>query len=133
MARTTRPHARQPGTKAADTERSDDKAIAAGKAGKAHKVSKHPDVETLPKSKVRGDPERPADAAVNAKKEMTYAKAMDALADRKALDKLRKIESPTEAQAERMAELEKTALTRNVLTEQGWVCVNREPPAQARA
>lgn len=124
-----RPAPRQPGEKP-DTESDADKAILAGKQGKTHRVAKHPDLATLPKSKVQGDPERPADAAVNAKKEMSYEKAMAALRDRNELDRLLKVAEPNATQAERIEALRTTALMRNVLTEQGWVCVNREPPAR---
>lgn len=78
-----------------------DKAIAAGQSGRAHKIAKPKPI--VPASKVKGDPERPAEAAVNAKKEMSYEQAMKLLAEGK--------------------------LTRSVLTEQGWVAVPKKVPA----
>ena len=120
------PEPREPGVS------SEDAAIAAGQSGGTHRVQKHPDPETLPKSKVKGDPDRPADAAVNAKKEMSYAEAMKALEARNELDQLRKHQIPTEKQQARIEELTPIALQRNVLTEKGWVCVSREPPGLLR-
>ena len=101
VRKTTRPAPRQPGA-SDSTERSDDDAIAAGQRGGAHKVSKHPDPATLPKSKVAGDPERPAEAPVNAKREMKYDEAMKLLGEGK--------------------------LVRSVLTERGWVVVPKNAP-----
>lgn len=80
-----------------------DAAIAAAQAGQARKIAK-PRAPVAP-SKVKGDPDRPKSAAVNATKEMSYAEAM----------KLR----------------EAGKLTRNVLTEQGWV-VRNETEAEKR-
>lgn len=108
-----------------------DEAIALASQGRARKIAK-PRAPVAP-SKVKGDPQRPADAAVNAKKEMTYDEAMEALGARFELDGLKKIKEPSDEQRERMRALAKVALQRNVLTERGWVCVNREPPAMARA
>lgn len=70
-----------------------DEAINAAQQGKAHKVAKaRAPVQPAPE---KGDPARPAKAAVNQDPEMTYAKAMQLL--------------------------EKGELKRSVLTEQGWV------------
>lgn len=80
-----------------------EEAIAAAQTGKARKIAK-PRAAVAP-SPIKGDPERPPTAAVNAKKEMTYVEAM----------KLR----------------EAGKLTRNVLTEQGWV-VRNETDAERR-
>ena len=100
--------ARQPGApapKPADTESDADKAIIAGKAGGTHKVAKHPPVESLPQSKVKGDPDRPRDMPVNAKGEVKYEDAMKAL--------------------------QAGTLKRSVLTERGWVVApGRKPPGR---
>jgi len=105
MVRRAAPASRQPGS-TADTERSDDAALEAGQQGKTHKVSKHPDPATLPKSQVQGDPERPGDTPVNTKPEMKYADAMRLLDEGK--------------------------LKRSVLTDQGWVTVAKAAPAGSR-
>jgi hypothetical protein len=82
-----------------------DAAIAAGQSGKARKIAKPR--APVAASKVKGDPQRPADAAVNAKKEIPYTEAM--------------------------ALLEAGKLTRSVLTEKGWVVPHgRQPPAGAK-
>lgn len=122
---------RKPGEAAPDAESDVDAAIAAGKAGGTHRIAKqHPNPGP---SKVKGDPERPPEAAVNARREMSYDQAMKGLAAREELEVLKRLASPTDEQRLRMAALSKIALTRNVLTERGWVCVNREPPSMARA
>lgn len=111
------------------TQPSDDAAIAAGRAGGTHKVVK-PRSPVAP-SKIQGDPERPADAPVNQDREMPYDEAMKRLQDRQDLDALKALGNPNDADRKRMAELEKTALRRNVLTDQGWVVVpGRLPPAR---
>jgi len=94
------------GTGAQAGDQSDvDAAIAAGQSGKARKIAKPR--AAVPASKVKGDPLRAPEAAVNAKKEMPYAEAM--------------------------VLLEAGKLTRSVLTEKGWVAApNRVPPAGAR-
>lgn len=121
---------RKPGEPAVDTESNVEAAIAAGKSGGTHKIAKqHPNPGP---SKVKGDPERPATAAVNARREMSVAQAMKGLEARRELDDLRGLSNPTDEQRMRMTELSKVALTRNVLTEEGWVCVDRTPPAGAR-
>lgn len=104
-----KPVTRQPGsapepTEQVDTESNVDKAIEAGRSGGTHKVAKPKPV--VPPSKVQGDPERPATAAVNAKKEMSYAEAMKLLAAGE--------------------------LKRSVLTDQGWVCVAKAVPGIAK-
>lgn len=108
-----KPKPRKPGTEemlhetAADagaTESNVDEAIALAQSGKARKVAKPKPV--VQPSKVRGDPDRPKSAAVNSKAQMSYADAMKALAA--------------------------GTLKRSVLTERGWVAVNREPPVQAK-
>lgn len=112
MAR-RKPTPRKPGTEevaqpeAQATEAGEsnvDAAIEAAQRGMTHKVAKAKPV--VPASKVKGDPERPKSAPVNAAKEMSYADAMKALAAGE--------------------------LKRSVLTERGWVAVNREPPAQQK-
>lgn len=70
-----------------------DEAIAAAQSGRARKIAKPK--PQVPASRVRGDPERPKEAAVNAKREMSYDEAM----------KLRR----------------EGKLTRSVLTDEGWV------------
>jgi hypothetical protein len=70
-----------------------DAAIAAAQSGRARKIAKPR--PAVPASRVKGDPERPADAAVNASREMSYAAAMTARDARE--------------------------LPRSVLTEKGWV------------
>lgn len=82
-----------------------DEAIAAAQSGRARRIAKpKPEVEPSP---IKGDPERPASAPVNAKREMSYADAM--------------------------AELDAGTLKRSVLTEKGWVQPpNPEPPKGAR-
>lgn len=77
-----------------------DAALAAGRSGGAHKVTKPK--PAVGKSKVKGDPERPKGAAVNARAEMTYDEAM--------------------------ALREAGELPRAVLTPQGWVVPNGRPP-----
>lgn len=89
-----------------DTTHDTEKALAAGANGGAHRVAKHPDPETLPRSPVQGDPDRPADAAVNAKGEMKYDEAMKLL--------------------------EAGKLKRAVLTERGWLTVPMNPPTMAK-
>lgn len=112
MGKARAPRVRKPGEEprapaaAPQSEASDDAAIDAGQAGGTHRVAKHPPADALPKSKVKGDPQRPKTAAVNAKKEMPYAEAM----------KLR----------------EAGTLKRSVLTDQGWVVPIDQPnPAVA--
>lgn len=111
MAKTKRPgavrtpgNAGRPGTEGG---RSDpDAAIAAGRAGKAHKVEKPK--KAVPASRIKGDPERPQTMPVNAKAEVSYA---DAMAQRNA-----------------------GTLARSVLTDQGWVTPLPNPvPAGAKA
>lgn len=106
--RTTRKPGEDPraaGTPAAQAGQSDpDAAIAAGSRGGTHKVTK-PRPAT-PASKVKGDPERPKSAAVNAKPEISYAEAMALKAEGK--------------------------LVRSVLTAQGWVTVDKVVPAGAK-
>jgi len=115
-----------PGAQTADTAPDAEKALEAGRAGGTHRVAKHPDPETLPKSPVKGDPERRQSATVNSRKEMSYAEAMKRLAMTKELRKLKKLANPTDAERRRMDEIEPQALTRSVLTEQGWVAVAPE-------
>jgi hypothetical protein len=82
-----------------------DAAIAAAQSGQTHKVAK-PKPAVAP-SKVKGDPLRPKDAAVNAKREMSHEEAV--------------------------AAAESGTLTRSVLTEKGWVFPKaKEPPKGAR-
>lgn len=92
----TPPVPREPGVTASDP----DAAIAAGQRGGTHKVQKHPDPETLPKSDVQGDPDAGPDAPVNAQKEMSYDEAMKLLSAGK--------------------------LKRSVLTERGWVVAPKQ-------
>lgn len=121
-------HKRKPG--APDTESNVEAALAAGQAGGTHKISKeHPNPGP---SKVKGDPGRPSGAAVNMKPEMNYEQAMKRLEASRELSELKRLQQPTDAQRSRMAELAKIALTRNVLTPQGWVCVDRPPPPGTR-
>jgi hypothetical protein len=109
-----------------------DAAIAAGQAGKAHKIAKAK--PKVPASKVKGDPERPAQAAVNAKKDMTYEAAMKRHAATVEMFDLLDQGPPRDAEgakkhAERVAELQKVAMQRSILTEKGWVAMpNRRPP-----
>lgn len=128
------PTARQPGDVsdsmpgAAEGKHDPDAAIAAGQRGGTHKVTKaRPPV---PASKVKGDPERPPEAAVNAKREMKYEDAMKAHAAAVELAKLEGVQNPTAEQAKRMDELRKVALTRSVLTEQGWVAAPNKKMGQ---
>jgi crossover junction endodeoxyribonuclease RusA len=93
-----RPQVREPGTEALPPDsgagQSDpDAAIAMGRSGRARKIVKPK--PAVPKSRVRGDPERSGEAAVNAVREMSYAGAMAARDAR--------------------------ALPRAVLTDRGWV------------
>lgn len=81
-------------------ESSIDAAIEAGQAGKTHKVEKPKPI--VPPSKVKGDPARPAAAAVNAKPEMPYAEAMKKIAAGE--------------------------ITRSVLTDKGWIAVPKAQP-----
>ena len=81
-----------------------DEAIATAQSGRTRKIAK-PRAPVAP-SKVKGDPQRPPEAAVNAKREMSYAEAMKLRAEGK--------------------------LDRAVLTEQGWVPRN-ETEAEKRA
>lgn len=82
-----------------------DAAIAAGRRGGTHRVAKPRD--PVAPSRVKGDPERPKTAAVNAKPEISYAEAMAAQAA--------------------------GTLTRSVLTEKGWVTASPKViPAGAR-
>ena len=145
-----------PGAGSTVVEYDDDAAVDAGQAGGTHKVAKnHPRVE---RSKVRGDPQRPPDAAVNAKKEMAYDEAMAMLGAETETKELQEERSRLreesanlgDAQDEqerkteildrtaqinaRIAELAKLPrLTRSVLTEKGWVTPpGRVPPTQAR-
>jgi hypothetical protein len=78
-----------------------DEAIDLAAKGQARKIAKPK--PKVPPSKVKGDPERSPEAAVNAKREMTYAEAMK--------------------------RLEAGALERSVLTEMGWVSPPRKVPA----
>jgi len=93
-----------PAAPAGDTAPDQDAAIAAGAAGGTHKVSKHPDPKTLPKSKIVGDPARRPDMPVNAKGEMKYEDALKLMNEGK--------------------------LTRSVLTDQGWLVVPRAVPGK---
>lgn len=88
------PQAETPDSAAAQSD--PDAAIVAARAGKARKIEKPK--PAVPKSRVVGDPERPAEAAVNAKREMSYDEAMALRSEGK--------------------------LDRSVLTEQGWVMRN---------
>lgn len=82
-----------------------DAAIMAAQGGRARRIAKPR--PSVPASKVKGDPDRPRTAAVNARREMSYAEAM----------RLR----------------EAGNLPRAVLTERGWVAANERPvPAGAR-
>jgi hypothetical protein len=75
-----KPKVRTPGEepKVPESTESDvNAAIEAAQSGEAHKIAK-PRPEVAP-SKVKGDPSRPADAAVNARREMSYEDAMLAL------------------------------------------------------
>lgn len=87
----------------ADTESDIEAAIAAGQSGSTHKIEKPKPVApraVLP----RPDPSRPASAGVNQRPTMTYAEAMEAK--------------------------ESGTLQRSVLTEKGWVAVDKAPPAE---
>lgn len=79
-----------------------DEAIELAHVGQARRIAK-PRAEVAP-SPTKGDPQRPKDMPVNAKREMRYADAM--------------------------AALEAGELTRSVLTEQGWVCAPLPKPAE---
>jgi hypothetical protein len=79
-----------------------DEAIEQAQSGRARKIAKPKPV--VPASKVKGDPERPPEAAVNQKREMPYAEAMKLRAEGK--------------------------LKRSVLTELGWVTPSPLPSAQ---
>lgn len=116
-----KPKPTQPGSAPADTEHDVDKALAAGSEGKAHKVVKPKPV--APPSRVRGDPERPAEAAVNAKREMPYDEAMKAHDAAKELIRLQELDNPTDAQRARMEALEPIAMKKSILTERGWVAM----------
>jgi hypothetical protein len=114
MAKSRPKHVQQPGaepqaTPEQEPEHSDvDAAIAAAQSGRTHKVAKAK--PAAPPSRVRGDPERPPGAVVNAKPEMAYAEAL-ALRDA-------------------------GRLKRAVLTDQGWVTRNAtkaEEQAAARS
>lgn len=86
-----------------ENETSDvDEAIGLAQSGKARKIKKAR-IDPPPLNLKVPDPDRPMTAAVNTKRQMTYAEAMKLRTDGK--------------------------LTRAVLTEQGWVPANdREPP-----
>lgn len=132
MAKKPAPRTRQPGE---DTEHDTDKALEAGQSGGTHKVTKpKPEVGL---SKVKGDPTRPADAAVNAKKEMPYVEAMKLHAKAIELNRLFEQGRPRDAAGgeawdKEVAALRPLAQTKSILTEQGWVAVpNRKAPPQA--
>lgn len=118
-----------PGQQAAESDV--DAAIAAAQSGRARQIKK-PRAPVAP-SKVKGDPDRPADAAVNAKKEMSYADAMVAHDAAFELARLQELERPSDEQRARMAQLDKIALKRSVLTEKGWVAVPNKKPRGAGA
>lgn len=111
----------EPGAAPADTEHDVDAALAAGASGGAHKVAKHPDPATLPKSPVKGDPLRKASAAVNAKEEMPYDKAMKMHEAALELRDLQEINHPSDEQRKRIAALQPIAQKKAILTPQGWV------------
>lgn len=105
-----------------------DRVIAAARAGGALRVDKPKPV--APPSPIVGDPERPASAAVNAEVEMTYAEAQRRLAARDELVKLLAKRQPGKVDRARIAELQKIALTKDTLTEAGWVLVPKTTKAK---
>lgn len=85
-------------TAEADTTHSIDAALAAASTGRAHRVKKHRDAPPAP---TVDDPIRPAGVGINSRAGMSYAEAM--------------------------AMLEAGALTKSVLTPEGWVCPPEAP------
>jgi hypothetical protein len=143
--RSKKPKVREPGTTEAPVEdqnagqagaQSDpDAAIAAAQSGKARRIAK-PRAPVAP-SKTKGDPDRPAAAPVNAKKEVTYAEAMKKYQATVELFALLDNGPPSGAEARKaydaqVAELQTRSMKRSILTEQGWVAMpNRRAPTRA--
>lgn len=110
-----------------------DEAIALAGAGQARRIAKPKPV--VPPSDVQGDPERPASAPVNARREMPYEDAMRCHDAAVELRDLRHDGRPRDEQAakewdQRVAELEPVAMKKSILTEKGWVAMPQARPKE---
>lgn len=119
------------GDAAVNTESDVDEAIALAQSGQARPIIK-PRAPVAPARLTRPDPSRPPGAAVNQAPVMSYEEAIHRKRAGEELARLQKTEAPTEEQLQRMAILEEVALKRSVLTEQGWVVVDKAPPAETK-